>query len=317
MNRNIEFGTMPGRPGEKIREYYSIEGMDYHFPVTIINGEKEGKTVLITAGIHGCEFAGIQTAIELSGELRPEVIAGCVVIIHPVNVSGFVRRVPELLPEAGENLNRLFPGEMDGGFGARMAYHLTHSFQDKADFYLDLHGGDLHEELLPFVFYPGAADKPVTAEAKRVAHVLGVTYMLKSQAVTGAYNSAARRGIPSVLIERGGLGRWSKQEVEAYKKDVLSALSALGVLEAVEQEDKPAPAEVRNPVYLESDYSGCWYPEIAAGAHVKKNQLLGAVKDFFGETLSEYYAQRDGVVLYRTVSLSVSKGMPLVAYAEL
>lgn len=54
--------------------------------------------------------------------------------------------------------------------------------------------------------------------------------MVKSNATTGAYNSAAIRGIPSILIERGGRGIWSREEVDKYKKDVRKALNKLEVL---------------------------------------------------------------------------------------
>lgn len=317
MKRNMVFGTMIAKPGEKVQGLYTVEELNYQFPVTIINGMDDGSTILITAGIHGGEFVGIQAAIELAGELNPDKIAGGVVVISPVNVSAFHQLVPALLPEAGENLNRLFPGETDGGFGQTIAFHLTSVFQDQADFYLDLHGGDLHEELVPFVFYPGAADDEVMAGSKAIARKLNVHYMLKSQAVNGAYNSAARRGIPSILIERGGCGRWSKCEVDAYKDDIRHVLSALHVIEDINPEHKGTPLEICNPTYLESEGSGCWYPRVFAGERIQKNQLIGVVKNFWGEILVQYYAQTDGVVLYHTTSLSVTKGSSLLAYAEI
>lgn len=46
--------------------------------------------------------------------------------------------------------------------------------------------------------------------------------MVKSNATTGAYNSAAIRGIPSILIERGGRGIWSREEVDIDYKNVKS-----------------------------------------------------------------------------------------------
>lgn len=82
-------------------------------------------------------------------------------------------------------------------------------------------------------------------------------------------------------------------------------------------EKTSSPIEVHNPVYLESEHSGCWYPKTQVGGRIEKNQLLGTVKNFFGDTLEEYYAQSDGIVLYQTVSLSVALGTPLVACAEI
>lgn len=314
----MQLGNIRAEAGEKACGMFVVPGIDYEMPVTVINGKTGGKTVLVTAGIHACEYVGIQAAIELARDLDPNEVAGGLVVIHPVNASGFRRRIPALLPEAGENLNRLFPGDADGGFGERLAYALTHEFQDKADFYLDLHGGDQSEELEPFVFYPGVANDAVVAESRRVAGVLNLRYMLKSGAVTGAYNSAARRGVPALLIERGGCGVWTTEEVELYKNDVLSALFALGVYPHNPNEKKVyEPKEVRNPLCLASEYAGCWYPSVKAGDFVEKGCVLGEIRDFFGNALMTHHAKISGVVLYRAASLSVEAGTELVAYAEI
>lgn len=287
-------------------------------PVTLINGSQPGKTVLITSGIHGGEYVGIQAAVELAHELSPAEMSGRVIIVHPVNTSGFQALVPAIIPASGENLNRLFPGNPSGTLGEQIAHALTTDFQAQADFYMDLHGGDLHEAMEPFVFYPGMAEPHIVEESRRIAASLAVHYMLKSSAVTGAYNSAAKRGLPSILIERGGAGLWTREEVGAYKADILSALSALGVHAGKKEKNTTLrPQEVSCPVYVAAEHEGCWYPAVAPNNQIKKGQLLGLVKDWLGTILSEYRCEKDAVVLYMASSLAVKKGCELVAYAEL
>ena len=77
-------------PGQCIETYVMVEGTQQHsrssfewIPVTLINGYQEGKTVLITSGIHGGEYEGIHAATELARELSPEKICGQLAIIHP------------------------------------------------------------------------------------------------------------------------------------------------------------------------------------------------------------------------------------------
>lgn len=316
-SESLRIGSLVAGAGEKARGVYHTPGTAHSMPVTIVNGRHDGKTVLITAGIHGCEYVGIQTAIELARDLDPAAIHGAVIIVHPVNTAGFGQIVPALLPEAGENLNRLFPGDPEGGVGARVAHALTSDFQDRADFHLDLHGGDLNEAMEPFVFYPGAAEAEVTAEARRVAEALDVKYMLKSRAVSGAYNSAAKRGTPSLLIERGGSGVWNAGEVALYKADVFAALHAVGVAaEAPARERRHTPVDVTNPVYVAAERGGCWYPRKRPGERIARGETLGHIGDFFGETLVEYVAEVSGVLLYQACSLAVKPGMEILAYAE-
>lgn len=302
--------------GEKLQTYYEL-AKGYTVPITIINGEQDGKTILITAGIHGSEYVGIQAAIELANALNPSDITGQIILIYPVNVSGYYARSFAVLPEDNKNLNRMFPGNENGTLSQQITDQLYKKFQKYADFYIDLHGGDLHENLTPFVFYPGVGSQEVIEESLRIAKTLNVPYRLRSSAKTGSYNFAAMQGCPSILIERGGCGHWSKKEVFEYKNDICSALYHLNVLQndpyekiTIEQQD------LIDPIYIDAPNFGCWYPAVRENDHVEKGHLLGELRDFFGNILQSYVAQNTAIVLYITVSLGVSADMPLIAYAS-
>ncbi len=297
---------------------------DWPLPATLLCGAASGPNLLLTAGVHGCEYCSIQACLELVRELDPRELAGNILIVPVANMSGFYDRLPALVAEDGKNLNRVFPGSADGSFSEQLALLIT-SLQDWADFYVDLHGGDLHEAMHPFVFVPGVAEPEVTECARAAARCLDVDVRVLSGATTGAYNSAALRGTPSLLIERGGLGRWSRAEVDAYKKDLYALLRHLTILPGTPASQSPGtdsagPAdrqrECTRPVYLEAECRGFWYPAcgIEPGAPVHKGQTLGVVRDLSGAPLQEYRAEQDGMVLYMTVSLAVKEATPLVAY---
>lgn len=197
--------------GKKISGFWNIEG--YSIPTTIINGEKNGKVVAISSGIHNCEYVGIQSAIELSQELKPENISGTVIIFHPVNYSGFFKKIPAVMPEDNKNLNRAFPGEKTGTISDKIAYHFSKFLYPQLDFFIDVHGGDLYERATAFVYSPGIGAEETIRFSHEVAQYLSVPYRVRSSAKTGAYNSAAIQGVPSMLIERGGNGLWSNEEV--------------------------------------------------------------------------------------------------------
>ena len=46
-------------------------GGDYEMPAILLNGVRPGKTLLVTAGIHSGEFAGIPAVIRTAAELDP------------------------------------------------------------------------------------------------------------------------------------------------------------------------------------------------------------------------------------------------------
>ena len=109
MKKTIQIGTLSAAAGEKKQGYYTLPKSTIQMPVTIVNGCHEGKTVLITSGIHGGEYPGIQTGIQLARELSPQQVHGAVVFIHPVNVSAFVTRSKQVMPEDGQKRTEPFP----------------------------------------------------------------------------------------------------------------------------------------------------------------------------------------------------------------
>ena len=309
---------MEWKPGSKQSGFFPIQGGGAELPVTMICGDRPGCTVLISGGVHSSEYVGIQAAIELAAELTPEQITGNIIIIHLMNPSGYAHRTMSVVFEDGKNLNRVFPGCSEGTMAERIACTVTENFFVKADAYIDLHSGDGFEELIPYVYFQGAADRAVAEKSRAMAEQVDVRYMVPSKVTTGgAYNHAGSMGVPGILIERGGLGIWSREEVEADRKDVRNVLRLLGVLDSAEEKRARHPEQLGRVVYMESEHTGCWYPRRNAGDRVRKGEVIGEVRDFFGNILQVCQADFNAVILYLAKSLSVTAGGPVGAYGEI
>lgn len=317
MKPEIRIGNLSAEQNSKAQGYYEVLDTGLKLPVTIINGKADGKTLLITAGVHGCEYLGIQAAIEIADEIDPCELNGNIIIVSIINQPSFFDITPFIILEDGKNLNRVFPGRNDGTISEKIAFVISNEFQSKADFYIDLHCGDINEMVTPFAYYPGLAEESVVNASRSMGLKLGLRFITKSGSKGGAYHAAAERGIPSLLIERGGLGSWDKSEVNAYKEDMYSVLHHLDILKNSDFDVYDELPEVTGAIYLTSDYSGCWYPEVNAGDFVMRGKRLGEIRDFFGNVLKVYEATIDGVILYMTVSLPIKKNSPLIAYGTL
>ena len=303
--------------GAKLRTMLPVPDTQIEIPITIINGAADGPTLLVTAGIHGGEYPGIAAAMELGGELEPEHLHGCLIMLHPVNIQGFWARREFIVPEDGKNLNRVFPGSPDGTLSEKIAYLISRRLFPLADFYVDLHSGDIHESLHPYVYYPGQPTEEVAQKARSVAKVLNVEYMVRSMAMGGSYNYAASTGLPSILIERGGAGLCLHEDIEEYKSDLRNILRKLGLLAEPVKPRRYIPRDMTDLIYLEAEQTGCWLHHIHSGDFVEEGQVLGRLTDLFGETLTTYYAQQTGIVLYVCPALAAPKGTVLVAYGKI
>lgn len=315
-DNEITLCGVTAQAGEKARGFAVVPGSDIKIPLVIINGERPGPLLLLTAGIHAAEYPGIAALSELGRKVVPCDIAGVIVMLYPVNLQGFWQRCDFIVPEDGKNLNRVFPGSPSGTLAERTAWLLTNEFFPHADFYADLHSGDVHEYLCPHVYYPGQPNEVVEAKAKSIARMLDMKYMVRSLASGGAYNYAASTGLPSILIERGSIGLCPRSDIDDYKKDILRVMHALGMIEAAPEPPSTTPKDVRSIVYLEAPRQGCWLNEAECGSLVQAGQLLGRLRDFFCENEIQFTADHAGVLLYSCSALAAPKGTLLAAYGE-
>ena len=277
-------------------------------------GVKPGQTLAVTAGVHGCEYVGVQALRTLARELVPDDMTGNVILLPLANPYGFYAGAKRVIPEDGVNLNGAFPGDRNGSLGQRLAFALEDSLYATVDFLADLHSGDCNESLHPLVFFPTAGEKDVNAAALEAAKALSVDYRVRSTARNGLYSWAVQRGVPALLIERGGQGRWSQPEVDACKADVYALMGHLGILPGGEK--NRVQQEIVEASYVEADADGFWYPLAATNQIVCMGEVLGRLESLTGELLQEVRAKFDGVVLYHTIALGVHKGEALIAYGH-
>ena len=316
--QSFQLGDVTVRRGEKYQGDISFANGDIVLPGTIICGKLPGKTMLITGGVHSGEYVGIQACVELGAELQPEKTVGTIVILKVLNRPAFENRAGSLGLSDGKNLNRVFPGNPNGTEMERLAWAITKEVYPKVDYYIDLHSGDDFEALTPYVYYAGKAAQEVTEVSRKMAEQVDVPYMVRSMVSSGgAYNYAASKGIASILLERGGMGAWTSEEVNSDKRDVRNILSSLGMYQIRRDVRNYVPMEVTDVCYQAASEDGLWYPAAKPGDMVAEGALLGTIRDYNGKLRETCRAEYTGVVLYQTGSLQVTEGGPVVADGRL
>ena len=298
--------------------YLELGQGEFRLPAAVLHGTRPGKTMLITAGVHGGEYVGIQAAIELSQKLKIQKVAGTIIIVKVINVPAFERRNGSMGLTDGKNLNREFPGNPKGTEMERLAWAVSHELQPAADYYIDLHSGDDYEQLTSYVYYAGMADEKTVSQSRRMAEQVDVPYMVRSNVASGgAYNYAASQGIPSILIERGGMGAWTSEEVRSTRRDVRNILCHLGIYQGKKDYRTYYPLDVTDICYQDASRDGLWYPFKKPGDMIREGEILGEVRDYEGGLLELSVAEYDGVILYQTGTLQVLGDGPMIAYGKI
>lgn len=306
------------QPGKKWSGELELANGDIRLPATVLHGHGTGKTMLITAGVHAGEYVGIQAAIELSQKLKIEKVNGTIIIVKVMNRPAFEARNGSMGLDDGKNLNREFPGNPDGTEMERLAWAISQELQPAADYYIDLHSGDDYEKLIPYVYYAGAAAGEVVSLSRQMAEQVDVPYMVKSNVASGgSYNYAASQGIPSILIERGGMGDWTYEEVRSTRRDVRNILCHLGIYQGLKDFRTYYPLDVADVRYQDAEENGLWYPFKKVGDMIQEGDILGEVRDYEGNVKEVSVAEFDGVLLYQCGTLQVLGNGPMVTYGRI
>ena len=201
----------------------------------------------------------------------------------------------------------------------RLAAAITESLIKKADYYIDLHGGDDYEELTPYVYFAGVAKPEIMEASRKMAEQVDVPYMVQSNVSTGgAYNYAASTSdIPAVLLERGCMGTWEREEVDSMRRDVRNILCSIGAYNGIRSHSTYYPLKMDDVRYQCASVNGLWYPVKKPGDIIHRDEYLGEIRDYEGNVQEICRADMDGVILYQVSSLQVVEGGPVITYGNI
>ena len=276
-----------------------------HLPISIIKGKGQGPVFTIVAGVHGFEYPPIIATQELMQEIDIHRLNGTIVIIPIASMGAFFNRTPFTSPEDKVNLNGVFPGKADGSITQQKAHFITTNIIAVSDVFLDIHGGDAPEDLLPFICYYDNSKKPKqTALAKQLCEESGFQYVVSypytisdTDPARYTFKQAVQDGKTALSIECGRLGNVTKEEVALIKKSVFSMLTTMEMYPGA-MAPHPNIIYRNSQTYIKAKVQGIFYSKYIAGDTVKKGDIVGYTTDEFGVLLEQYKAPKDGIVLY-------------------
>jgi predicted deacylase len=285
-------------------------------PIVLINGARPGPRVGATAGIHGAEYVSIAALRRVAMSLDPAEMTGSMVASLVSNPAAFAARAIYVDPLDGRNLNRSFPGDPAGSPTERLAAWLYANVLAPSDRFIDCHCGDMNEALVSFTGIEETGDPEVDRVALAMAEAYGLDYLVYGPIPGATTTTAAAAGIPAVLGEVGGQGRWPEEDVALHAAGLRRALHAAGLIPDPGDGPRRRTRVLRAEAWLRSEATGFWHPSVDVGERVEKGQGVGEVQDAFGAVLQHVTAPIGGVVLFLVSSLAMNAGDPLLAIAD-
>ncbi len=301
---------------EMLQFKYKNSGELIQFPIGTIYGKADGPTLVVLGGMHGSEFCGIQAAIDLFNEVKPEELKGTLIVGTIYNMPAFINHTGFLVPEDGKNPMSTFPGRLDGTYSEVMAHYFSENILSKADCYIELHGGDIPEALTPFSIAVETGDAPLDKKIMDLAMVYNIPLIIKTQpklatAAGSAFGKAIQRGIPAILTESGQQGILNLDDAKVHLTGLLNVMKKLDmiageIIDTVQRVHMEFHGAIRNEIV------GMWYPSVKLNQRVAKGDVVGNIRDYFGKPIVDIKAPIDGQITVVRTSPSVGIGNVLI-----
>jgi predicted deacylase len=323
---DVTVGTATAKAGQKATGFIQVPaGVDAatNIPVIVVNGAKPGPKLAIVAGAHGTEYASIIALEKLAQSANAADLSGTLIIVPLINLASFAQKVPHLNPVDGKNMNRMYPGKADGTQTERASLAIARQVIEKCDYLIDLHGGDLDENLRRYTYWPRTGKEQLDATTHAVALAFGLDHIIiqkaEAPAVPGATSIsrfAIDNGKPTIIAEAGHAGTTDAADLEVLIRGCENVMRHLKMLPG-------AAPPVEHPVWIgqittvKSDQDGIFYPVAIPEAYVQQGMIIGYLTDYFGNKLADVAAPISGVVLYICSVPSMKKGDTVANVGEI
>ena len=274
-------------------------------PIAVIHGARPGPTVAFVAGSHGTEYSSIIAMQRLIPRIDATKLAGTVIVVPIINIPSWTSMTPHINPIDRKGMNSSYPGEANGTQTQRALALITSQVVAPADVVVDLHGGDLDENLRPYSYWFRGGHAAQDSAGLKLIMAFGLDHVIVTDVDPSSPNAgrslsgqALVRGKTVLVAEAGRSGVVTPSDVTALVEGSLNVLAALHMLD---RQYTP----VRRPVWLDgagariaADSAGVFIASVDRDTRVKKGQLLGYTTDFLGRRTGEIRSPIDGLVTF-------------------
>jgi len=310
-------GTATAQRGQKAYGVLKVPaGSDagYDIPVVVIHGARPGPVLAVASGAHGTEYASIIAVEMLIDSVKPDDVAGTLVLLPLINVPSFERMTPHVNPTDNKSMNRFYPGSPSGSQTERASYVIMKEVVERCDHLIDLHGGDLDENLRPYSYWTVTGNQKQDDFSKAMVLAFGLDHVIISAdrpkdptAARFLENAASTRGKPSFTAEAGRSGPVDIADAARLSAGVKNVMAHLKMT-ADPVTPVARPIWIERVVTIAAEQNGMFHAAVDRDARVTKGRKIGVVTDYVNTPLQQIAATDDGIILFVRAVPTLKKG---------
>ena len=173
---------------------------------------------------------------QLIDAVKPADLSGTLILVPLVNVPSFEKLTPHVNPTDNKSMNSRYPGDPAGTQTDRASAVITKEVIEQCDHLIDLHGGDLDENLRPYSYWTVTGNQKQDQESRAMLLAFGLDHIIISdrpkdpKASRFLENTATTRGKASFTAEAGRSGPVAAGDVAALVNGSIGTMKHLKML---------------------------------------------------------------------------------------
>jgi predicted deacylase len=312
MTDTLTVGTAKAKRGELAKGV--IRGIELNtsnridIPVLVMNGAKDGPTLLVVSTQHGIEIQGVEVIHKVIREkVDPNQLRGAVIGIPVENPLAYMHHqylswIDNQDLGGGGSASPLTADKPNGTATERLAHALWTEAWSKADMVVNIHCNTRPDSL---IFQEILVGNPKTKDALwKMAEAFGVTTIVdetpfEEDSPPTLANLVAKKGVPDLLMELID-GRWiSEPSTTAGVKGVLNIMKAFEMLDGEIEPQDGFPiieGKCKWEGILRANRGGLIRFLKTPGEFLKKGDKFAEIYDPYGDVLEEVTIPIDGYI---------------------
>ena len=272
--------------------------------VAVVNGFKPGPTIAFVAGSHGTEYASIVAVARLTSLIDPKRLSGVVIIAPLLNVPSFEQMIVHVNPVDKKGMNANYPGNIAGTQTERALALVADQIVKPASVVIDLHGGDMDEDLRPYSYWIRTGNDKQDAASRALVSAFGLDHVIlrdidaaNPASIRSLSGYALAQGKTTIVAEAGRSGMVLPEDVDAL---ISGCLNVLASLKMIDHMFKP----LANPIFVttgsrvQAEGGGMFFPKARRNAIVKEGDIIGETTDYVGRSTGVIKAPVTGLVTF-------------------
>jgi predicted deacylase len=330
-------GNIEAEKGSKNHGFLNVGGRavsPVQVPVMIVNGSEEGPTLGLASAVHGNEFAGTAACMRIYKEVDPKMLNGAVLIAPIVNVPAYENATslndfkPSsfVCPIDGIDLMSVDPNGPEGWMSSLIVRAVFKEMIYKSDYFIDIHGVSFPKKGCNTVTVRMTKNKGTDEESERLARLFPCKYIRvfdledlppgAREIGTGFSGYTSLKGIPSIQPEAGHAGEMDEPSINLIVDGILNVMRGVKMMDET-------PHRVPDQMVIGTEYvvrprhGGIFFPKIKPESKVSRGEVIGEIKNVFGETVEKLVSPGDGIILWYHFPPPVNSGDIIIKIGEI